>query len=108
MTSRISRGTHNGNSSSGLLPTDRPNTFKGYAYYELPWMKKFTTDLGIFQYLYSGSPVTSYADMGLGATGWGVQLEDRGKYINATQDPNTGLVTFGNTTTRRTSLVHTE
>ena len=29
-----------GTSSSGLLPTDRPNVFKGYAYYELPWLRK--------------------------------------------------------------------
>ena len=39
-----------GGSSSGLLPTDRPNTFKGYGYYELSWMKKFSTNFGIFQY----------------------------------------------------------
>src|SRR6202043_2571959 len=48
-----------GGSSSGLLPTDRPNTFKGYAYYRLGFLKAFTTDLGLFQTLYEGSPNTS-------------------------------------------------
>ena len=27
----------NGKSNNGPLPTDRPNTFKGYVYYPLPW-----------------------------------------------------------------------
>ena len=30
----------NGQSNNGPLPTDRPNTFKGYAYYDLPWSQK--------------------------------------------------------------------
>jgi hypothetical protein len=92
----------NGGSSSGLLPTDRPNTFKGYAYYELGWMKKFTTDLGLFQYLYSGSPVTSYTDVGYGGSAWPVDLFDRGKWANITQDPTTGNFTVGNPSTYRT------
>jgi hypothetical protein len=92
----------NGGSSSGLLPTDRPNTFKGYAYYELGWMKKFTTDLGLFQYLYSGSPVTSYTDVGYGGSAWPVDLFDRGKWANITQDPTTGAITVGNPSTYRT------
>ena len=53
-----------GSSSSGLLPTDRPNTFKGYVYYELGWLHKFTTDFGIFQTAYQGSPESSYIDVG--------------------------------------------
>jgi Carboxypeptidase regulatory-like domain len=91
-----------GGSSSGLLPTDRPNTFKGYAYYELGWLKKFTTDFGIFQYAYSGSPITSYLDVGAGAGQWAVQAWDRGKYVDVTQDPTTGFVTVGAPRTQRT------
>jgi hypothetical protein len=91
-----------GGSSSGLLPTDRPNTFKGYAYYEVAEGRHSSTDFGMFQYLYSGSPVTSYVDVGLGASGWAVQAWDRGKYVSASQDPNTGLITLGNPTTLRT------
>jgi Carboxypeptidase regulatory-like domain/TonB dependent receptor len=90
-----------GGSSSGLLPTDRPNTFKGYAYYELGWLKKFTTDFGIFQYLYSGSPMTSYLDVGAGGGGWAVQAWGRGKWVDVTQDPGTGLVTIGSPRTQR-------
>ncbi len=92
----------NGGSSSGLLPTDRPNTFKGYAYYELGWMKKFTTDLGLFQYLYSGSPVTTYTDVGYGGSAWPVDLFNRGKWANISQDPTTGNITVGNPSTYRT------
>ncbi len=32
----------NGGSSSGLLPTDRPNALKGYSY-DLPWLRSSTT-----------------------------------------------------------------
>jgi len=91
-----------GNSSSGLLPTDRPSTWKGYAYYELAWMKKFTTDFGIFQYLYSGSPVTSYLDVGSGDSFWAIQAWNRGKWVDETRDPATGLLTVGSPRTFRT------
>jgi hypothetical protein len=97
-----------GGSSSGLLPTDRPNTFKGYVYYTLSWMHKFTTDFGIFQVMYQGSPETSYADVGNwfqgGLTGGGfpVDIVNRGKWINVSQDPTTGLITTGAPYTKRT------
>jgi hypothetical protein len=90
-----------GGSSSGLLPTDRPHTFKGYGYYTLGWMKKFATDFGIFQYVYSGSPITSYLDVGLGNGGWAVQAWDRGKFVDVTQD-GTGLITVGSPHVQRT------
>jgi hypothetical protein len=95
-----------GGSSSGLLPTDRPNSFKGYAYYELGWMKKFTTDFGIFQYAYSGTPLTSYEDVGYGfgapANAFPTDVVDRGKWVSVSQNPTTGLVTFGPAVTNRT------
>jgi hypothetical protein len=92
-----------GGSSSGLLPTDRPNTFKGYGYYELSWLKKFSTNFGIFQYLYSGTPMTSYLDTGANSGGaWAVQAWDRGKWVDASQDPATGFVTLSAPRTRRT------
>ena len=91
-----------GGSSSGLLPTDRPNTFKGYGYYELGWLKKFTTDLGLFQYLYSGSPMTSYLDVGAGGGGWPVQAWGRGKWVDVSQDPTTGAITIGSPRVQRT------
>jgi len=92
-----------GGSSSGLLPTDRPNTFKGYGYYELSWLKKFSTNFGIFQYLYSGTPMTSYLDTGANSGGaWAVQAWDRGKWVDASQDPTTGVVSLSAPRTRRT------
>jgi hypothetical protein len=96
----------NGGSSSGLLPTDRPNAFKGYAYYEMPWGRfshKMTTDLGIFQSAYSGTPQTTYADVGFSSPGaWPVDIVNRGKWVDVSQDPNTGVITLGAPRTFRT------
>jgi hypothetical protein len=83
-----------GRSSSGLLPTDRPNALKGYAYYEVKFLQKFTTNVGIFQTAYSGTPNTSYMNVGY-SQGFPVQVFDRGVWANVTQDPNTGAVTVG-------------
>jgi hypothetical protein len=93
----------NGKSSSGLLPTDRPNTFKGYVYYELGWLKNFTTSFGIFQVMYQGSPETSFLDVGYADPGaFPVDVGGRGKWINLAQDPTTGLITVGNPVLKRT------
>jgi hypothetical protein len=89
-----------GGSSSGLLPTDRPNTFKGYAYYQLGFLQKFTTDLGLFQTLYEGSPNTSYMNVGA-SQGYPVQVFSRGKWADVAQDPTTGAVAVGNVRTYR-------
>jgi hypothetical protein len=94
-----------GGSSSGLLPTDRPNTFKGYAYYELPWSKfsrKSSSDFGIFQYAYQGAPQTSYLDVGAGNGGWAVQAWNRGNWVDVKQDPTTGFITIGSPHVNRT------
>jgi len=92
-----------GGSSSGLLPTDRPNALKGYGYYELPWLHKFTTDFGIFQDAYSGTPLTSYLDVGYAFPGaFPTDIVDRGKWIDVTQDPTTGAITTSSPYTKRT------
>ncbi|HEX7158594.1 MAG TPA: carboxypeptidase regulatory-like domain-containing protein [Edaphobacter sp.] len=90
-----------GGSSSGLLPTDRPNVFKGYAYYELGWLKGFTTDFGLFQTIYQGSPNTTYMDVGASQNAFPVDVFNRGKWADITQNPNTGVVTVGNPYTYR-------
>ena len=93
----------NGGSSSGLLPTDRPNALKGQAYYEFGWLKKFTTDFGIFQFAYSGTPLTSYLDVGYGFPGaFPTDIVNRGKWIDVTQDPTTGTITTSAPYTKRT------
>ncbi len=98
----------NGKSNDGPLPTDRPNVFKGYAYYALPWNGKFkanTTTFGIFQVAYQGSPMSSFTDVGL-ATGLtpieSTYIFGRGKWVNATTDPTTGFVDFDAPYNRRT------
>lgn len=73
-----------GGSSSGPLATDRPNTFKGYAYYTLPWGGgRQSTSIGIFQVAYSGTPLSSYIDVGYALPGgFPVYPEGRGKWVD--------------------------
>jgi len=93
-----------GGSSSGLLPTDRPNALKGYVYYDLPWLRKFATDFGVFQSAYSGTPLTSYLDVGYAFPGgFPTDIVNRGKWIDVSQDPSTGAITAGSPYTKRTS-----
>ena len=93
-----------GVSSSGPLATDRPNTFKGYAYYQLNEGKRATTNIGLFQTMYQGTPLSSYIDVG----GWQqpsfapVYPESRGKWADITQNPDTGFLTVTDVRTRRT------
>jgi len=92
-----------GNSSSGLLPTDRPNKFKGYAYYELSEGKHSSTDFGLFQFLYQGSPVSSFVDVGysvIPGNFFAVYTEGRGKWVDVTG--TTGNLAISNSYTRRT------
>jgi hypothetical protein len=101
----------NGKSNDGPLPTDRPNAFKGFAYYTLPWagnLRNNTTTFGVFQVAYSGSPMSSYTDLGYAAPGLtpdpieATYIFGRGKWVNTTADPTTGAVTLGNPYNRRT------
>jgi hypothetical protein len=98
----------NGRSNDGPLPTDRPNVFKGYGYYTLPWAGKFngnTTTFGLFQVAYQGSPMSSFGDLGLanGITPLeSTYIFGRGKWVNATTDPVTNSVDFGSVYNRRT------
>lgn len=98
--------TDTGKSANGPLPTDRPNTFKGYVYYSQKWNKRQTTTLGLFQVAYEGSPVTTYADIGEGnSQGTGpieaAYLFGRGKWVDATTD-GSGNITIGNPYNKRT------
>jgi len=96
----------NGKSNDGVLPTDRPNAFKGYVYYTLPWKGKTnTTTFGLFQVAYEGSPVSSFVDLGLAADQEPIEatyIFGRGNFVNATADPATGAVTLGAPYARRT------
>ncbi len=107
----------NGKQSTGVLPTDRPNVFKGYGYYERPWWhNKLTSNFGIFQYLYQGSPVSTFADVGTSfAPDYGAYnvpnaeggafptyFLPRGEFLPVSQDPTTGALTIGSPYNRRT------
>ncbi len=96
----------NGKSNNGPLPTDRPNTFKGYVYYQLNWGKGQTTTFGLFQSAYEGSPVSSYVDLAAMPFGNFVAeatyIYGRGKWVNMTTDPATGAITLGNPYDKRT------
>jgi hypothetical protein len=95
----------NGKSNDGPLPTDRPNTFKGYVYYQLSWGKGQTTTFGLFQSAYQGSPVSSYIDLAAMPFGQLVAeatyIYGRGKWVNTTTDA-TGNITTGTPYDRRT------
>ena len=95
----------NGKSNDGPLPTDRPNTFKGYAYYQLSWGRGQTTSFGIFQSAYQGSPVSSYIDlasMPFGAlVAEATYIYGRGKWVDMTTD-SSGNITLGTPHDRRT------
>ena len=107
---------YKGQSNNGLLPTDRPNVFKGYAYYERPWLHNFSTNVGIFQYLYQGTPISSYVDVGnsfaptFGAYNvpnaeggaFPTYIVGRSNFLPVSQDPTTGAITVGNPIQRRT------
>jgi hypothetical protein len=95
----------NGKSNNGPLPTDRPNTLKGYAYYQIPWGHRMTTTLGIFQTAYQGSPVGSYIDVGLGCCGEPIEALypfGRGKWVNMTLDSTGNITALGTPYSRRT------
>jgi hypothetical protein len=93
---------YNGQSNAGPLPTDRPNTLKGDVYYNVHWMG-MTSTIGLFQTAYEGSPVTSWADVGIGDGSpiEGTDIWGRGNWVNATIDDE-GNVTLGNVYARRT------
>lgn len=94
----------NGKSNNGPLPTDRPNTFKGNVYYQLPW-KHMSTTFGLFQVAYQGTPISSFTDIGLACCAEPIEAVDifgRGKFANITQDPTTGQVTVGAPFSKRT------
>lgn len=94
----------NGGSSSGLLPTDRPNTFKGYAHYQVGYLHHFTTDLGVFQTIYQGSPNTTYTDVGYSVDAFPVDIFGRGQWADVTQDQSTGAITVGAPRTYRNPI----
>lgn len=90
-----------GGSSSGLLPTDRPNKLKGFVYYKLDYLHRLTTTFGLFQTAYQGSPNTSYASIGYDQNGYFQDVFNRGKWADITQNPNTGAITVGTPRTYR-------
>lgn len=88
----------NGKPINGPLSTDRPNTFKGYGAYRLKWWKGETL-LGVFQQLYSGTPLSSYVSV------WGAPVfaEGRGNWANVTRDASGNWVLNGSSA-RRTPM----
>lgn len=97
--------TATGASSNGPLPTDRPNTFKGYAYYQLNEGKRNATTFGLFQQFYQGTPKATYLDVGSayqGQPSYAQYIYGRGKWLDPSNiqiDPNTGAITLSGTPT---------
>ena len=94
----------NGKSNNGALPTDRPNVLKGYVYYTLPTFKHQTTNIGLVQYGYQGTPLGSYIDVALGQAGSPIEatyVYGRDKWVDMTTDAS-GNITLGQPVTKRT------
>lgn len=97
-----------GQSDGGKLPLDRPNAFKGYAYYTFDEGSKSNTTIGLFQDAYSGTPQSSFVDVGYSIAAGGnlgqfpVYPESRGKWVDVSQNATTGAITIGNAYTKRT------
>lgn len=93
-----------GKSNNGKLPTDRPNVFKSYLSYTLPWWKRQVTNIGLFQDFLQGTPLGSYFDIGGATTGQpydGVFAWGRDKWVDVTTNA-TGVMTVGTPYTKRT------
>jgi hypothetical protein len=63
-----------GKLANGLLATDRPNTFKFFGAYQVNWLKRMTTDIGVSQFAFQGTPITTsvaikISDPAIGSTG---------------------------------------
>ncbi|MDR3762868.1 MAG: TonB-dependent receptor [Acidobacteriota bacterium] len=96
--------TDTGKSANGPLPTDRPNTFKGFVYYTQPWNKRQSSTIGLFQIAYQGTPVSTYADIGstqIGSPLEATYLFGRGKWANVSQDAD-GNITINSISNKRT------
>jgi outer membrane receptor protein involved in Fe transport len=91
--------TAEGKPFNGLLATDRPHALKASMYYRLPF-KRTTTTLGWFQVAYSGTPLSSYMDVGIPG-GYPVYLYGHGNWVDVTQDAQ-GLWTASAPHLRRT------
>jgi hypothetical protein len=66
-----------GRELNGRMATDRPNTFKAFASYQLNW-KKMTTDIGGSQFIYQGIPVTTAAGVNIDGSRFNVFPNGRG------------------------------
>jgi hypothetical protein len=69
-----------GNQTMGLLPTDRPHTVKAYGYYKMKWMNMETL-LGATQFVYSGTPLSSYINAS-NNSGVPIFPEGRAKWVD--------------------------
>jgi hypothetical protein len=80
-----------GKAIDGPLPTDRPHTIKMSAFYTPKLTKVIAPTLGVYQSVYSGTPLSSYISV------WGapVFVEGRGNFVNVTRDNTTGNWTGG-------------
>ncbi|MCU1324489.1 MAG: TonB-dependent receptor [Acidobacteriaceae bacterium] len=90
-----------GKTSNGLLATDRPNSFKGSAYYRMSTWKKNEPTVGLFQQASSGTPLSTFADVNGSAGSYPVYVVGRGNWIDVTRNPTTGDWVYGNTYVRR-------
>jgi hypothetical protein len=79
-----------GKITDGPLPTDRPNTFKVFGYYRVPWFHQESL-IGVQQVIYQGTPMSTCLPSvgGYSACSW---AEGRGNWVKLHADPVTGAI----------------
>jgi len=73
-----------GQIDDGPLATDRPHTASGYGFYRLKW-KGGETDLGLTQFAYQGTPITSCLPV-VGTSSACQWAEGRGNFVKLTRN----------------------
>ena len=104
LTSRTSRGTPMADLRAACWPPIVP-TPQGLRLLRSALAQSFATDFGVFQSAYSGTPLSSELDVGYSYAGqpaFPVDIVNRGKWIDVTQNPTTGVITTSAPYVKRT------
>lgn len=81
-----------GETSNGLLATDRPNSFKALGIYRRNFIRSLETSISWFQQASSGTPQTTYVDVNGTAGSYGTFVVRRGNWVDVSKDGNNNLV----------------
>lgn len=91
---------------NGKLATDRPHSVKVSGYYTQDiWHHRHTASIGLLQTLSSGTPLSSYTQVGC-TSSCSIYLEGRGNWVDATRDAS-GNISYSAPYVKRTPALFT-